>query len=334
MYGKRIFLYILIGIILVISCSTKDPVSSKSDPGKIAFLAEISGTDNEVFMVSGDGSGEISQLTSNSINEITLDLCWDGSKLVTVANHNVDPDPWIDSTNINIYMIKNGSVESTFMITSIDTLSENEPSLSKNGEILAYSAIVQTGQYTYSRQIFVMGIDGSNKLRLDLGDGWCMNPDMSSDGNEIAFFASINGNRGIYKANYDGSHIEAILTTTNNYVMYYMPKWSPDDKKIAFWFVEASDPDNIISKVGIINADGTDYRIITPESTYAMFPSWSPDGNKLTFTGANDFNLSDNLPIPRSDIYTINLDGAGLKNITNTPGETEYWSSWGKNWVN
>ena len=48
-------------------------------------------------------------------------------------------------------------------------------------------------------------------------------------------------------------------------------------------------------------------------------PAWSPDGTKIAF----ETNLAGNW-----EIYTINVDGSGLQNVSNTPDSIEGWPAW------
>lgn len=49
--------------------------------------------------------------------------------------------------------------------------------------------------------------------------------------------------------------------------------------------------------------------------------SWSPNGEKILFVMENEYN-------GKTDIYLINSNGAGLKNLTNTEFISEYLPSW------
>jgi TolB protein len=50
-------------------------------------------------------------------------------------------------------------------------------------------------------------------------------------------------------------------------------------------------------------------------------PDWSPDGNQILFAARSG----------SWDIYVINADGSGLRNLTNTPDIHEYSPSWSPN---
>jgi Tol biopolymer transport system component len=81
----------------------------------------------------------------------------------------------------------------------------------------------------------------------------------------------------LYISNFDGSGATRL---TNNNAWEITPRWSPDGTKIAFarrWPGEKS-------KIYTINADGSDARILTPDtSTNRLWPGWSPDGGRIVY---------------------------------------------------
>ena len=72
-----------------------------------------------------------------------------------------------------------------------------------------------------------------------------------------------------------------------------------------------------------MNADGSGRSIVVPrvELKDEDF-TWSPDGANLAFTVSIDFEIGDD------DVYVVNLDGSGLRNLTRNPaGDAQ--PSWG-----
>jgi hypothetical protein len=99
------------------------------------------------------------------------------------------------------------------------------------------------------------------------------------------------------------------------------PAWSPDGKKIAFVSSRGKAGSSWSPQLYIVNADGSGLRRITDTPrTYESDPAWSPDGKKIAFSKGN------------GDIYTIKIDGTGLKQLTSMKGgEVEpAWSPDGK----
>jgi len=156
------------------------------------------------------------------------------------------------------------------------------------------------------------------------------------------------------------------------------PQWSGDGKQLAFGFGSFSsflnfdvgekkpvDPVNGGAQVGIVNADGTDFHLITSGPNNNAFPSFSPEGKRIVYRtagpgedGLRVMNLADqsivkltndwdNFPIwsPLGDsiafvrrtgndfqVFTIRPDGTGIKQLTNIHGNEAHlaWSPDGK----
>ena len=68
----------------------------------------------------------------------------------------------------------------------------------------------------------------------------------------------------------------------------------------------------------LLNPDGT-VKQLTSGNFIARFPSWSPDGKMIAFECSKDGG---------GDIFVINSDGTGMRNITRTPNEYEYYPAW------
>jgi len=129
---------------------------------------------------------------------------------------------------------------------------------------------------------------------------------------KIIFTSDRTGNSDIFVQNADGSGIKQI-TNTSQYEQN--PSLSPDGLYIAYSAMAGSS-----RQIFIMDSDGSDVRQIT-NSGFNTMPSWSPDGTKLIFTRGQN---SDSIP----DLYTINTDGSGLMDITNTSTLREENADW------
>lgn len=150
-------------------------------------------------------------------------------------------------------------------------------------------------------------------------------PAWSPLGDKIAYGSS---QPGLSVMNSDGSGATLILASS---VLSYPPSWSPNEKKIVFG--EYNLGPNANKEIFIVNADGSGLTQITHcncgQYGGSQSPSWSPDGTKITFSGAG-FDAS------YSDIYTMNPDGSGRLRLTNCGSKFNAgcwfprWSSDGK----
>lgn len=66
--------------------------------------------------------------------------------------------------------------------------------------------------------------------------------------------------------------------------------------------------------------DGSTQINLTNNPAIDVFPAWSPDGSKITFS-------SDRAEAGNLDVYVMNADGSGVMRLTNAPGE-DRGTSW------
>ena len=90
------------------------------------------------------------------------------------------------------------------------------------------------------------------------------------------------------------------------------PDWSPDGNQIVF---SSSRDGN--SEIYVMNADGTGQQNLTntqgtDEHLNNSPTNWSPDGSQVVSVSTRNDKY-----IP--EIYVINSDGSGLKNLANSP---------------
>jgi Tol biopolymer transport system component len=147
------------------------------------------------------------------------------------------------------------------------------------------------------------------------------------------------------------------------------PQWSPDGKQMvvgvgrftAFLGEATGDPVNGGAQVGIINADGSGFHVVTSGTNNNAFGSFAPDGRRIVFRtegpegeGLRIMTLADravtvltrgydNFPVwsPKGDriafirrtgrdfqVFTIQPDGSGLRQLTRTRGNDAHvsWS--------
>ena len=139
------------------------------------------------------------------------------------------------------------------------------------------------------------------------------------------------------------------------------PVWSPAGDLVAFglgkYFRTPGFPP---SQIAVVRPDGSGFKIVVDDQQNSGFPGWSPDGKRIVFRHGKQLSIvnladgkispltdgssEDNFPqwSPKGDvimfttdrdagdfeIYSIHPDGAGLKRLTNTPGNDAHsvWS--------
>jgi len=135
------------------------------------------------------------------------------------------------------------------------------------------------------------------------GDVWLAFPAWSPDGSHIAYVAHTNSTGGwtISIMNADGTHRRVLVDLNGRRIGELAPLvWSPEGSVLAF----SSNPgccDTNRSAVGVVGADGSGFRMITPPDG-SWGPSWSPDGQRIAFTR-------------HGYVFTMTPDGGGVQRV-------------------
>jgi len=275
---------------------------------KIVFTRFENGAAN---LYKSDPNGEnISQITDFGIGDYwKLAISPDGTKILFVSDGG-------GFTTSQIWVV-NADGENLENLTSDPQRFHEFPSWSPDGSQIAYHSYVQGGE----GDIFIMNADGSGKINVTnstTGEWW---PDWSPNGNTIAFHVIETGIPSyISTINVDGTSRSILLQGEET--SFANPSWSPDGSKIAF----RSNLESEISwEICVADADGSNGNCLTDlrdnEVTH-RFPGWSPDGSQLVFDSNRDESLNS------YDVFVINADGSGLKNITDDNESSSYFPDW------
>jgi Tol biopolymer transport system component len=164
--------------------------------------------------------------------------------------------------------------------------------------------------------LYLVPIDHTGARAWEIG----YSPVWSPTNPVIAYEAKVNGQWGLYTRNlgwewslytlnFGGDSIPQKITSLSGRT-YSLPVWSPDGSRIAFL-----DQINEKANLYLINADGSQRRILAERVDSTEEFVWSPDGTKLGFVSDNCPYLA-NCGTPEG-IFVIGSDGTGLTRLSN-----------------
>jgi Tol biopolymer transport system component len=203
-------------------------------------------------------------LTSGIVDSISFAVsCGPVTRLAFVSG--------AEGTNRDIYLV-NSNGTGLIRLTD-DPAVDEDPAWSPDGTRIAFTSSRNGG-----REIYVMGADGSNPIRLNAAG---YRPSWSPDARRIVFVSDRDGNAELYVMNADGTQQTRL---TNNRTRDTDPAWSPDGRRIAF--SNNADP-NLqpgASAIFVMNVDGSGLARVTMFEGAVGQPAWSPDGTRLAYS--------------------------------------------------
>jgi Tol biopolymer transport system component len=273
--------------------------------GKIAFVSTRDGN-AEIYTMNADGGG-VTRLTNDGRADCAPKWSPDGRRIAFLSNRGLAPD--LTRCNfgqdLELYVMNGDGTGVTRVTTVFRAI--NNPAWSPDGSKIAFVALTGGDIDLYS-----VHPDGTGLAPILVGDGLPGYPAWSPDGTEIAI--RLVGDafpEAVYTVRPDGTG----LTRRSPIGTLFGPDWSPDGSMIAY------DESNSIA---VINRDGSNFHYLPRVGNQSSdFPAWSPDGNRIVLNaGGTPYGGGGN-----TNIYTINPDGSGVTQLTNT-GLDDIQPSW------
>ncbi len=259
--------------------------SVSPDGTKILFVSDRTGL-AELYVMNLDGTG-LKNLTDNTARETNPAWSPDGRHIV----FGVETVPLRES-DIWVMDVDSGKRVKLTKAPGYHT----GPVFSPDGSRIAFASNRGSG-FVYNFDIWVMNANGSKAERLTDYEEYDADPTWSPDGKRIAFTRAMPERKfDILVVNADGTN--PINLTNSPQSDEGGAAWSPDGRRIAFSANRGSQTSN--STLWVMNADGSNPRMVTTAVGHNTTPVWTPDGRRLVFQSTRDFN---------PEIYIVDVDG-------------------------
>ena len=151
--------------------------------------------------------------------------------------------------------------------------------------------------------------DGRGLRTLTHSNRWNTDPQWSPDGALISFTRAPKDEwtkAWIWTVRRDGSGSQRLARGQ-------LGRWSPDGQHLVLDAPTAASQGDLF----VIDADGTDRRLLLGSRQLDQAADWSPDGKRILFTRFNETN-------PGSSVWVVGINGTGAKRLAS--GVAGSWS--------
>lgn len=147
--------------------------------------------------------------------------------------------------------------------------------------------------------------------------GTTMSPAWAPDGLHLAFSSSRTGDPEIYVSNADGGELKRV---TESHGPDASPAWNPKTGAEIAWVSGRTG----LPQIYTMESDGTNPQRMT-DTGYAVSPSWSPNGQFLTFAWSRKYGPG---APGNQDIYIMDVASKKWVQLTHDAGTNDYpsWS--------
>lgn len=193
------------------------------------------------------------------------------------------------------------------------------PRISPDGSRLAFTS------YKYNNADLLMySLQLGRLVSFPRFKGTNISPAWSSDGSKLAFSSSMPGDPEIYVIDATGANLRRLTAYRGPDAS---PCWNPKTNAQIAWVSGRSG----LPEIYIMDADGTNVQRITDQG-YAVSPSWSPNGQFLTFAWTRKYGPGEP---GKQDIYLLDVVTRKWVQLTHEAGNNDFpsWSPDGRHIV-
>jgi TolB protein len=197
-------------------------------------------------------------------------------------------------------------------VTHLGTISLS-PRISPDNSRIAFASLGRNG---WDIRMYSLELGRLVSFPAGTAGGSNQSPAWSGDGTKVAFSSSRSGDSEIWVADASGGNVRSVTSFRGPNIA---PAWNPrTNAQIAWAGGRTGEP-----QIYTMDQDGANVQRLT-DSGYAVSPSWSPNGQFLTF--AWDRKYGPGAPGGR-DIYVMDIASKRWLQLTHEAGVNDY-PSW------
>jgi len=316
LFSGRVHLAVLLAAALAAVAVVSAAAAPRRANGQIAF-GRFNPTlgDTQVYVVNPDGTGQRLVQAPTDIGESPT---WfpDGAHIATGGSSRPGGGSRIINPDDGTFREIDGQYPGLFNPCD---------SPSPDGTLLLCETFSEDGSQNGIHTIRSSDGGGLRQITSDPG-GDDIPGDWSSNGSRIVFLRTTLD--ALFVVNLNGTGLKQITPAGFNFSSF--GSWSPQGNEIVF--SRHVTPD-VHSSIWVIHADGTGLHEVNvqpasacgganadPNAEGCNSPGWSPDGTKIAFVRSHSNDVD-------GEIYTVNVDGTGLTQVTHAPGSNS--PDWG-----
>jgi TolB protein len=271
--------------------------------GKIVFTCQVYKVQasNQICIINADETGFRRLTTDGNYQHYYPSLSADGQSVV-----------YAEFRDANLYEINQMDLATGDVLKLTDRLGIlNGPEISPDGKLIVFKL---TKASSNRNLLMLMDRNGQNVENIPGVEGW--DPTWSPDGKYILFASDMDGTIQLYTVRINGRELKKI---SNLPAIRGRSDWSADGK-----FIVTYSGAPWKREIYIMNADGTNAHVLSPAGGDSQGPSFSPDGQWVTFTAYFDHPNDEQ----GCEIYILRIDGTDLRRLTNND-YCDYQPRWG-----
>jgi TolB protein len=202
--------------------------------------------------------------------------------------------------------------ENQHQITHLGSISIS-PRISPDGSRIAFASLGKEG---WSIRMFSLDLNRMVSFPAGTAGGANQSPAWSSDGTKVAFSSSRSGDPEIWISDASGAGLHRVTAFRGPDVA---PTWNPRTNAQIAWVSGRTG----LPQIYVMDQDGANVQRMT-DGGYAISPSWSPNGQFLTFSWNRKYGPG---APGGQDIYIMDIASKRWLQLTHDAGSNDF-PSW------